>query len=102
VQLRRLSTLSATSTNMAQIEKTCVRMDEFLLDLASLADEGNLSSVLNNTKSVLATPIQRDIPVSEPAPLKQETARSVTVDDTEGWHLEQKAKKKPYLFRRKT
>ena len=103
-QVRQLRTENpegrSTSTNMAQIEKTCARMDEFLLDLASLADEGNLSSVLSNTKSVLATPIQRDIPVSEAAPLKQETARPVAADYTEGWHLGQKPKKKPSLFRR--
>lgn len=92
----------ATSTNMAQIESTCVRMDEFLQDLGSLADEGNLSSVLNNSKPVQTAPIQQNLPKSEAELARQKTPRPVSVGHTAAWDLDQKPKKRPSLFGRKT
>jgi len=90
----------ATSTNMAQIESTCARMDEFLQDLASLADEGNLSSVLSNTKSVQAT-IHQHLPEQKIVPQQGKTLRPAAATCTEGWDLDKKPKRSPSLFGRR-
>ncbi|MFD1157812.1 response regulator [Roseovarius aestuarii] len=43
-----------TSESISQIENTCARMDEFFQDLSSLADEGELSSIV--ASSLLGQP----------------------------------------------
>lgn len=97
----------ATPTHLAQIENTCARMDEFLQDLASLADEGKLSSILNTTQPVQAAPIHPGRPESKTAPTRPDRpqssphSRPKATEDKTGWDLIQKAPKSPSLFRRK-
>ncbi|WP_164860756.1 response regulator [Parasedimentitalea marina] len=91
-----------SSTNMTQIENTCARMDEFLQDLASLADEGNLSSVLSNTTPVQTVALRQIPPDVEVALDHKEIIRPKASGHTKGWDLVQQSKKRPSLFRRKT